>query len=65
MAKHIGFLHGMDTGQVTKFKEPPISMCIYWGKSNDNKEDIDQHIICHSRGQKQLGCEHCEKAFTQ
>ena len=39
-------------------------MCIYCGKSNTNKEEVDKHIMCHTR-EKQLGCEHCEKAFTQ
>ena len=40
-------------------------MCIYCGKSNTNKEEVDKHIMCHTRGKTQLGCEHCEKAFTQ
>ena len=55
--------------QVTKFKEPPISLCIYYGKSNTNKEEVDKHIMCHTREKKEEekknGCEHCEKAFTQ
>ena len=37
-------------------------MCIDCEKSNTNKEEVDKHI----KGKKtQLGCEHCEKAFTQ
>ena len=40
-------------------------MCIDCGKSNTNKEEVDKHIMCHTRGKTQLGCEHCEKAFTQ
>ena len=41
------------------------SMCIYCGMSNTNKEEVGKHIMCHTRGKKQLGWEHCEKAFTQ
>ena len=54
-------------GQLTNFKEPPSSMCIYCGKSNINKEKFDKHIMCHTREKKkkQLGCQKCEKAFTQ
>ena len=41
-------------------------MRIDCGKSNTNKEEVDKHIMCHTRGKKtQLGCEHCENAFTQ
>ena len=50
---------------VTKFKEPPISMCIYCEKSNNNKEEVNKHIMCYTSGKTQFGCEHCEKAFTQ
>ena len=53
-------------GQVTKFKEAPISMCILCGKYNANKEEVDKHIMCHTRGKKKKnGCKHCKKAFTQ
>ena len=41
-------------GQVTKFKEPPISMCIYCGKTNTNKEEVDKYIMCHTRGKNNL-----------
>ena len=42
-------------------------MCIYCGKSNINKEKFDKHIMCHTKekNKKQLGCQKCEKAFTQ
>ena len=32
-----------------------------------NKEKFDKHIMCHTREKKkkQLGCQKCEKAFTQ
>ena len=51
-------------GQLAKFKEPPSSMCNYCGKSNTNQKEVDKHIMCHTR-RKKLGCEHCEKTFTQ
>ena len=45
-------------------------MCIYCGKTNTTKEEVDKHVMCHTSGEKknkkkQLGCEPCEKAFTQ
>ena len=39
-------------------------MCIYCRKSNTTEEEVDKHIMCHTR-EKQLGFEHCEKAFTK
>ena len=58
MAKHIEFLHGMDN-------QPNSCMCIYCGMSNTNKKEVDKHIMYHTRGEKQLDWEQCEKAFTQ
>ena len=64
MAKQIEF--STWHGQLTKFKEPPSSKCIYCRKSNTNKEEVDKHVMCHtSKEEKKLGCEHCEKAFTR
>ena len=51
-------------GQLTKFKEPPNSMCIYCGNTNTTKEEVDKHIMCHTREQ-QLDFEHCERAVRQ
>ena len=62
MAKHIEFLYGME--QITKFKEPPSSICISCGKSNTNKDEVEKNIMCHTREKTQLGLG-CEKAFTQ
>ena len=25
-------------------------MGIYWGKSNANKDEVEKHIMCHTRG---------------
>ena len=41
-------------GQLTKFKEPPSHMCIDCGKSNTNKEEVDKHIMCHTRGKNTI-----------
>ena len=52
-------------GQLTKFKEPPSSMCIYCEKSNTNKEEVDKHIMCHNSGKKTIRLWTLWKAFTQ
>ena len=63
MAKHIEFIYGMDNEPNSK--SHPACVFIVEIPIPPKRKLTDTYCVTLGKKTKQLGCEHCEKAFAQ